>query len=94
MTKQDKIFQPGTILHEVIVGAFRSSGSSFEAWCRTNDVKPSTARTATYGQAGGEVGSAMLERIIDAAGREMIEMAYSKRVIREAAKLENARGGA
>lgn len=94
MAKTEKIFQPGTILHEVIVGTFRSSGSSFEAWCRANDVKPSTARTATYGQAGGEVGSAMLNRIIDAAGRELVEMAYSKRVIREAAKLENARGAA
>jgi hypothetical protein len=88
MTKQEKIFQPGTILHEAIMGAFRSSGSSFEAWCNANNVKTSTARTATYGQSGGKLGSALLDRIISDAGREMVEMAYSKRMSREVERLE------
>jgi hypothetical protein len=91
MTKTEKMFQPGTILHGVIVGAFRSSGTSFEAWCNANGVNTSVARGATYGQAGGEIGSALLERIIDAAGRDMIEMAYTNRLQREVDRLQLAR---
>ena len=34
MSKFSKPYQPGAILHEVIVGAFRASGTSFEAWCK------------------------------------------------------------
>jgi hypothetical protein len=91
MTKADKMFQPGTILHGVIVGAFRSNGTSFEAWCKANGVNTSVARSATYGQAGGEVGSALLERIIEAAGREMVEMGYAHRMKREADRFDRVR---
>lgn len=82
------MFQPGTILHEVIVGAFRSAGTSFEAWCAENGVHPSTARTATYGQSGGDKGKALLGQIIDAAGRDLVAAAYRKRMIMEAQRLE------
>ncbi len=94
MTKASKMFQPGTILHGVIMGAFRSNGTSFEAWCKDNGVNTSVARTATYGQAGGEIGTALLDRIIDAAGRDMVEMAYANRMKRETAKLDRVRGKA
>lgn len=85
------MFQPGTILHGVIVGAFRSNGTSFEAWCNANDVNTSVARGATYGQAGGVIGSALLERIIDAAGRETVEVAYTNRMKREVERLGDVR---
>lgn len=88
MPMKEKMFQPGAILHEVIVGVFRSAGTSFEAWCKTNQVHPSTARTATYGQSGGNQGRALLDRIIDAAGRDLVRSAYSKRMIGEAARLK------
>lgn len=93
MTKADRIYQPGTILHGVIVGAFRASGTSFEAWCNAHGVNTSVARGATYGQAGGEIGRALLERIIDAAGREMVELGYTQRMQAEAERLSN-RGAA
>ncbi|NIZ13937.1 hypothetical protein [Phaeobacter sp. HF9A] len=89
MPKCSKPYQPGAVLHSVIVGALRASGSSFEAWCKQNGVKPATARTATYGQSGGETGAALLDKIIEAAGRDMVEMAYSKRIRAEVARLED-----
>ncbi len=61
---QNNLFQPGTVLHEVIVGAFRSAGSSVEFWCETNQVHTGTARTATYGQSGARamIREALAER--------------------------------
>ncbi len=90
MPVKDKMFQPGAILHEVIVGTLRSAGTSFEAWCDKNGVHPSTARTATYGQSGGDKGQALLKRLIDDAGPELVLAAYRKRMILEAQKLEGA----
>lgn len=90
MAEKNKMFQPGTILHEVIDGAFRSFGSSFDTWCRENGIHPSTARNATFGQSAGNRGQALRERIIDAAGRDVVTISYRKRMIREAARLEGA----
>lgn len=90
MPVKNKTFQPGAILHEVIDGAFRSSGTGFAAWCEENDVHPSTARNATHGQSSGPRGAELLERIIDAAGRDVVTMAYTKRMVMEAGKLQGA----
>lgn len=90
MAAKNKMFQPGAILHEVIDGAFRSAGSSFETWCKANGVHPSTARNATYGQSSGDRGRELRHRIIEAAGRDVVEMAYRKRMIMEAEKLQGA----
>jgi len=89
MAAKNNLFQPGAILHEVIDGAFRASGTSFDAWCRENDVHPSTARNATYGQSAGDRGEALRERIIDAAGRELVTAAYRQRMIAEAKRLNS-----
>lgn len=88
MSNNEKQFQPGVILHDAIIGAFRSSGTTFDQWCKDNGIKPATARTATYGQSGGERGQSLLARIINDAGRELVSMAYAKRMIAEAARLE------
>lgn len=82
--------QPGVTLHNVIKGCFATSGSSFEAWCRENKVPRSNATNATYGQSGGEVGKALLNRMIDAAGREMVVAHYKKRIREEAKALGGA----
>jgi len=87
MAVKINLFQPGAILHEVIDGALRSAGSSFDAWCRENGVHPSTARNATYGQSGGDRGAELRRRIINDAGRDLVEVAYSRRMILEAQKL-------
>lgn len=87
---KNKMFQPGSILHEVIVGAFRAKGTSFDAWCTQNGVNRSTARLATYGQSGGERGKELLHSMIEDAGETVVEAAYRKRMLMEAEKLAGA----
>ena len=83
-------FQPGAILHEVIVGAFRARGLTFEGWCKANGLTPANGRTATFGQSRGAIGQRNLEKIIDAAGREFISDAYRRRVAEHFAQIEKA----
>lgn len=80
MVAQALPYQPGAILHDAIVGAFKTRGLSFEAWCAENDVVPSAARNATYGQSKGPKGKALLARMIAAAGPEVVEAAYLARL--------------
>jgi len=90
MTVKNKMFQPGTILHEVIVGAFRANGTSFRAWCDQNDLNYSTARLATFGQSGGKRGKELLQSMIEDAGPTVVEAAYRQRMLMEAEKLAGA----
>ena len=76
-----KIYQPGAILHDVLAGAFRAKGTSFDNWCKDQGISPSTARQASYGQSGGDRGDALRARLIDGAGREVVEVAYRKRLM-------------
>lgn len=80
MTPRTEEFQPGAILHEVIVGAFRARGLMFESWCKQNGISPTNARSATFGQSRGKVGREALDRIIDAAGRDFVAEAYRRRL--------------
>ncbi len=80
MAAQDFPFQPGAILHDAVVGAFRASGSGFEAWCAENKVNPSVARSATFGQSQGPKGRALLARMINAAGADIVRTAYLSRL--------------
>lgn len=80
MAEESQQFQPGAILHEAILGAFKARGSGFDAWCTENNVTPSAARNSTFGQMRGPKGRALLARLIDAAGAEMVEVAYRQRM--------------
>lgn len=88
MTVKSKTFQPGAILHQVIAGTFVSNGMTFERWCAANGVHPSTARNATHGQSGGNRGVALLNKMIDDAGREEVSAAYDRRMMAEARLIE------
>lgn len=77
---QDIPYQPGAILHEAIVGAFKASGAGFETWCAENRVTPSAARSATFGQSRGPKGRALLARMIAEAGPEVVRAAYLARL--------------
>lgn len=90
MTDKGNIFQPGVILHEVIAGTLKAKGSSFDAWCVENEINRSTARQATYGQSGGDRGKAILERMINDAGRDVVTMSYRARIEAEAARFAGA----
>lgn len=85
---QEIPYQPGAILHEAIVGAFRASGSGFEAWCAANSIAPSAARSATFGQSRGPKGRALLARMIEAAGPEVVQAAYLARLKSHASALK------
>lgn len=80
MAQKTNHFQPGAILHEVIVGAFRARGLTFEGWCKENGLTPVNGRNATFGQSRGVVGKQNLEKIIDAAGRDFVLEAYRRRI--------------
>jgi len=57
-------------------------------------VHTSTARTATYGQSGGDKGRAVLEKLIEDAGPELVLAAYRKRMLMEARKFDATPEGA
>jgi len=72
------------------VGALRAKGNSFAGWCRDNGVNRASAKSATYGQSGGDRGQAILQAMIDEAGPAVIEAAYRQRMLMEAEKLAGA----
>lgn len=86
MTGKIAKFQPGALLHEAIIGAFRANGDNFNEWCKRNGITPSVARNATFGQSRGPNGTAMLGRLIDAAGADFVERAYARRLADHAAE--------
>lgn len=90
MARTDFDFQPGAFLHAAIVGAFRANGKSFERWCKENDVHPSVARQATFGQSRGDNGQAILARLIEAAGRDFVQHVYTKRLLEHADRVRRA----
>ncbi len=81
-------FQPGAILHEAIIGAFRANGDSFHDWCIRNEITPSVARNATFGQSRGPAGQELLGRLIRGGGEDLIRRAYAKRLTEHAASFQ------
>ncbi len=73
-------YQPGAILHEAIVGAFRANGDNFNAWCRRHGMKPERARSATFGQSRGPTGRQLLADLIEGAGESFVEHTYRRRL--------------
>lgn len=74
------LYQPGAMLHEAIVGSFRARGASFEVWIAEQGITPAAARAATFGQSRGPQGRALLDRLIEAAGRDVVRTAYVARL--------------
>lgn len=85
---QEFPFQPGTILHAAVVGAFKATGGGFETWCSENSVTSSAARSATFGQSKGPMGRVLLARMIEAAGPEVVRVAYLSRLRAHLAEIE------
>lgn len=90
MTQKPFVYQPGALLHEALIGAFRAHGTSFARWCEENGVKETSARQASFGQSRGETGSVLLERMIDAAGRATVQQVYEARLLDHAADVKKA----
>ena len=79
MPDHSEIIQPGRILSDVIVAAFRANGTTLTAWCVANGIHRENVRQAAFGIWGGEKGAALLDRVIDSAGRETVELLYTQR---------------
>lgn len=80
MTENPFPFQPGAMLHDAIVGAFRATGGSFEVWCTENGIAPAIARNATFGVGRGPKGRALLARLIAAANPDVVRAGYLARL--------------
>lgn len=87
MAEKPVNFQPGVILHAVIIGAFRMKGLTLHHWCKEQGVHQTQVRNATYGQSSGQMGQDLLNRVIDAAGRDVVTDLYVRRMRDETARL-------
>lgn len=87
MTGQTFTYQPGAMLHDAIVGAFRAQGGSFEQWCKDSGIASSIVRNVTYGQMKGPKGQKVLAQLIEDAGSEVVRAGYITRLRLHAASL-------
>ena len=85
-------FKPGHVLYEVVVGAFRASGTTFEVWCRENGVASNNARNALLGANVGPSGKRLLGKLVDAAGRDVVTVSYRTRMERHVAEIARTTG--
>lgn len=88
MTQKQAELQPGAVLHEIIIGAFRARGTNFDQWCRAYGITPSIGRNATFGQSRGPGGPKILAQMIEDAGREFVHDAYLRRMTDHVAQLK------
>ena len=88
MSRKHPEFQPGLILLDVLTGAFRASGSTFETWCKENGLSSMNVRNAALGQSRSEAAKKALDKAIEAAGRDFILKVYRDRVLAHAAELQ------
>lgn len=84
MSRNPSSYQPGAILYDVVLGLLRAKGTNFDRWCETNGTTPSSARNAVYGQSSGARGQDLRERLIKAAGEDLVRQAYAERIRRHA----------
>ena len=79
---------PGAILQGAIMGALRMKNLQAKAVAEEHGIRYSHFRNAMFGVSMGETSRLMRERVIDIAGREMVEYLYNQRMLEEAAKLQ------
>ena len=88
MSRKTPEFQPSLILLDVLTGAFRARGTTFEGWCKENGLVPMNVRNAALGSSRTDAARGVLERAIDAAGRDFVAQVYRDRVIEHAHQLQ------
>ncbi len=88
MARKPPEFQPGLILLDVLVGAFRARGTSFESWCKSKGYSSMNLRNATLGGSRTPHALMMLDEALDAAGRDFVLSVYRDRVGEHWAELQ------
>lgn len=91
MADTDIPYQQGLILHQAVVGAFRATGRSFEKWAIAYGSNATNVRNATLGMSKGPRGLEVLRDVIEAAGPELVRVAYLKRLDEHIAEVTEAR---
>lgn len=92
MTKTTFPYQPGVMLHDAIMGAFRARGTTLHTWCAEVGISLSTVRNNTYGLSAGPKGRALLARIIEGAGEDVVRMVYVARLKAHLAEIDKLKG--
>lgn len=88
MARNHPEFQPGAILHDAIMGVMKARRLSLEDWCAANGCTPSAIRNATYGQGRGPKGRALLDKLLETVGRDLVRPAYEHRLREHMAALQ------
>lgn len=88
MSRKPAEFQQGLILLDVLSGAFRAHGTTFEGWCKEHGLSTMNVRNAALGGSKTDQAKVLLDRAIEAAGREFVLKVYRDRVVEHAAQLQ------
>ena len=87
MAHNEITFQPGIILYDSVVGAFRARGQTFGNWCTLNNINPTLVRAALFGTNNGPKGLAVMKNVIDDANIDLVRSSYRYRMITDAERL-------
>jgi hypothetical protein len=88
MAPKSPEFQSGTLLFDAVTAAFRANGSTVSRWSTENGLNYSSARAALLGFSSGKRGAEIRAQLIEAAGRPLVEMLYSRRIQDHAAAIK------
>lgn len=78
---------PGQHLYNAVMAGFRAKGATLHAWANQNGYTHSEVRAAAFGTMAGAKGRAVLERMISAAGPDVVSIAYANAIRGEAERL-------
>lgn len=79
--------KPGKVLHDAIMDALHGQGLTAASFCVKEGISGHGLRLATFGLSGDQKGTALRERAIEAAGRDLVEAFYSRMILEEAATI-------
>ena len=84
MRKSELKPTPGRWLHEAIMGALKGRGISYTSWCKEQDMGAQALRSYTFGINSSPKSEAVLDKLIDDAGRDVVLMLYQHRLFEQA----------
>jgi hypothetical protein len=88
MAAQHPTPSPGEWLYQALLGALKGRGIKFEEWCRSHDLQSTRVRAYAFGINAGPQSAAVLEELIDDAGRDIVLALYHHRLREKAAEFD------
>ncbi|MGV6840016.1 MAG: hypothetical protein ACWA40_07450 [Planktomarina sp.] len=80
MTNKPLPYEPGVILHDAIIGAFRARGETLLGWCKAHGIDQRYVKTATTGLSCGPRAVELVEQLVEGAGAEAVHWNYKNRL--------------